>query len=102
MGEFICIRANEQIEPLLLFYILNLDIYKELLNREKRGQTAHIYPKDISKIPIVLPDKDLQNEWIKHIKDIIEKADFLEKEADEEEKKAVKKVREILLGEETR
>ena len=102
VGEFICIRANEQIEPLLLFYILNLDIYKELLNREKRGQTAHIYPKDISKIPIVLPDKDLQNEWIKHIKDIIEKADFLEKEADEEEKKAVKKVRGILLGEETR
>lgn len=102
VGEFICIRANEQIEPLLLFYILNLDIYKELLNREKRGQTAHIYPKDISKIPIVLPDKDLQNEWVKHIKDIIDKADFLEKEADEEEKKAVKKVREILLGEETR
>lgn len=102
VGEFICIRANEQIEPLLLFYILNLDIYKELLNREKRGQTAHIYPKDISKIPIVLPDKDLQNEWVKYIKDIIEKADFLEKEADEEEKKAVKKVRKILLGEETR
>lgn len=102
VGELICIRANEQIEPLLLFYILNLDIYKELLNREKRGQTAHLYPKDISQIPIVVPDKDLQNELVEHIKGIIEKVDFLEKEADEEEKIAVTKVKEILLGEKMR
>lgn len=102
VGELICIRANEQIDPLLLFYILNLDIYKELLNREKRGQTAHIYPKDISQIPIVVPDKDLQNELVEHIKGIIEKVFFLEKEADEAEKIAVTKVKEILLGEKMR
>ena len=56
VGELLCIRVNE--EKLLsnyLFSLLNTKYYKILINREKTGQTSHIYPKDVESIKIPLP-----------------------------------------------
>ena len=68
VGEFLCVRAFKQYQK-YLFVILNTDIYKTLINREKRGQTSHIYPSDIKKIEIPILPKEIQAE-------IIEKIDF--------------------------
>ena len=32
-----------------------------LLNREKRGQTSHLYPSDLKNLLIPLPEIDVQN-----------------------------------------
>lgn len=100
MGELICVRANQRINPLLLFYILKLDLYKELLNREKRGQTAHIYSGDISKIRIPVPTREKQMEMIKKIEKIIQETERLEYEGAEIIKSAKLKAEKILLEDE--
>jgi len=98
VGELICVRANQLIEPLLLFSILSLNIYKDLLNREKRGQTAHIYPKDISKILIPIPDKNTQIKMVNFISDTFERIELIEKESAAIFKEAEMRVQELLLG----
>lgn len=100
VGEFICVRANNLIDPILLFYILKLDIYKELLNREKRGQTAHIYSKDISKIPVPVPKQEKQLEMVNMIMNVQQKVSELENKASEVVDFAKLEVAKILLGDE--
>lgn len=80
VGELICIRANEHCNPLYLFSVLSTYMYKTLLNREKRGQTSHIYPRDIKKIRIPLPPINVQNDIAQHIAEIKFKANSLRKE----------------------
>ena len=41
---------------------MNTEIYKILINREKSGQTPHIYGRDIAKIHIPLPPIERQIE----------------------------------------
>ena len=36
-------------------------IYKTLLNREKRGQTSHLYSQDVKQISIPVPPIEKQN-----------------------------------------
>lgn len=98
VGEFICVRANSLINPLLLFYILKLDIYKELLNREKRGQTAHIYPKDISKVLIPVPEPERQLEMVKVLERVQQEANELENKALNVVNFAKLEVAKIILG----
>jgi len=100
VGELICIRTiKEQCNPMYLFSLLNLDIFKTLLNREKTGQTSHIYGKDIKKIKIPLPDIDMQNDIAKHIENLRKKAEQLQNEALETLQNAKLEVENIILGE---
>ena len=56
VDELICVKANSSLcNPNFLFTLLNTEVFKILINREKSGQTSHIYGKDISKIQIPLP-----------------------------------------------
>lgn len=96
VGELICVRANSIINSLVLFHILNLDIYKKLLNREKRGQTAHIYPNDISKIFIPIPDN--QDEIEEKIRFIQTQANALANEAQSSIALAKQQIEKVLLG----
>jgi len=99
VGELICIRVIEELcNPMYLFSLLNLEIYKTLLNREKTGQTSHIYGKDIKKIKIPIPHIDKQNEIAKHIQSIRDKAKRLKKEAKHDLENAKSEVERIILG----
>lgn len=56
VGELICVRANPaKALPEYLFGFLSSRVGYLLLNREKRGQTSHIYPEDIRNIALPLP-----------------------------------------------
>ncbi|MFA5831824.1 MAG: restriction endonuclease subunit S [Candidatus Paceibacterota bacterium] len=56
VGELICVRANpEKILPEYLFGFLSSRVGYLLLNREKRGQTSHIYPEDVKNIILPVP-----------------------------------------------
>ncbi|OGG41674.1 hypothetical protein A3A21_02930 [Candidatus Jorgensenbacteria bacterium RIFCSPLOWO2_01_FULL_45_25b] len=63
VGELICVRANpEKVLPEYLFGFLSSGVGYFLLNREKRGQTSHIYPEDIKSILLPVPSlKDQKN-----------------------------------------
>lgn len=56
VGELICVRANTgKILPEYLFGFLSSKVGYLLLNREKRGQTSHIYPEDVRSISLPIP-----------------------------------------------
>ena len=99
VGELLCIRVNE--EKLLsnyLFSLLNTKYYKILINREKTGQTSHIYPKDIENIKIPLPPLEKQNEIATHISQIRNKANTLKQEGKEILEQAKQEVEQMILG----
>lgn len=100
VGELICIRANKEIcNPMYLFSLLNTKLYKDLLNREKTGQTSHIYPKDIKHIFIPVPPLNMQNEIEAHITEIRNQAKQLQKQAKAGLEQAKKEVEAMILGE---
>ena len=100
VGELICIRTIKELcNPMYLFSLLNLDIFKTLLNREKTGQTSHIYGKDIKHIKIPLPSIQKQNDIAKHIQSIRDRAKQLQDEAKLELENAKKEVERLILGE---
>jgi type I restriction enzyme M protein len=99
VGELICIRTIKELcNPMYLFSLLNIDIYKILLNREKTGQTSHIYGKDIKKIKIPLPPIEKQNEMAEHIQKIRDTAKQLKTEAVQDFKNAKLEVEKMILG----
>ena len=62
VAELMCIRVNQEIvNPYYLLQLLSTRTFFRLVNREKRGQTSHIYPRDIRKIRIPVPDLEVQN-----------------------------------------
>jgi len=100
VGELICIRANNSIcNPMYLFSLLNMEIYKVLLNREKTGQTSHIYPSDIKHINIPLPSLEKQTQIANHIVVIRNQAKQLQQQAKTELEQAKKQVEAMILGE---
>ena len=100
VGELICIRADEKtIKSELLFSVLNLDIFKILINREKRGQTSHIYPQDIRNICIPIPPMDIQNDIVEYIQQIRDEAKKLESEANLVLENAKQEIEKMILGE---
>jgi len=100
VGELICIRAIKELcNPMYLFSLLNLDILKTLLNREKTGQTSHIYGKDIKHIKIPLPPIEKQNEIAQHIQAIRDKVKQLQDEAKKALDEAKNEVERLILGE---
>ena len=99
VGELLCIRVNE--EKLLsnyLFSLLNTKYYKILINREKTGQTSHIYPKDIENIKIPLPPLEKQNEIAVHISQIRSKTNVLMQQGKEILEQAKQEVERMILG----
>ena len=69
VAELMCIRVNESIvNPYFLVQILSTDMYYLLVNRERRGQTSHIYPRDIKKIKVPVPEMKMQNQQARKYK----------------------------------
>ncbi|CAA6814143.1 MAG: Type I restriction-modification system, specificity subunit S (EC [uncultured Sulfurovum sp.] len=100
VGELICIRTiPESCNPMYLFSLLNLEIYKSLLNREKTGQTSHIYGRDIKNIKIPSPPIEKQNEIAQHIEEMRKQAKQLQEEAKKVLESAKRYVEEMILGE---
>lgn len=100
VGELINIRADtEKINPYYLLAILKLHEYYLFVNREKRGQTSHLYPADLGKVKIPLPSLLIQNKIADEVKRRMQKAKQLQKEAKEELEKAKQEVEKIILGE---
>ncbi len=100
VGELICVRVNEtKCNSMFLFSLLNTELYKNLLNREKTGQTSHIYGKDIKKIKIPLPSIEKQNAIAQHISELHIKAKTLLEEANHSILEAKLEVEKIILGE---
>ena len=56
VAELMCLRVNREIvNPYYLLQLLMTGTYYRLVNRERRGQTSHIYPRDIWQIKIPVP-----------------------------------------------
>lgn len=99
VGELICVRADmSKLHPMYLFSLLNTELFKTLINREKTGQTSHVYGKDIKHIKLPLPLVEKQNEIAEHIQSIRIKAKQLQSEATEALEKAKKEVEQMILG----
>lgn len=66
VGELIIIRADpEKILPEYLITYLRLSVVQEQIRRMVKGQSAHLYPKDLVGLDVVLPPVDLQQEIAK-------------------------------------
>lgn len=99
VGELINIRPNtEKINPYYLLAILKLNEYYFLVNREKRGQTSHLYPEDLGNVKIPLPSLAIQNKIAEEVKTRIKKTEQLQKEAEEIVEKAKQEVEKMILG----
>lgn len=98
VGELICVRVNEKYNSMFLFSLLMLDIFKTLINREKTGQTSHVYGKDIKSIVIPLPPIEKQNEIAVHISNIRAQAKLLQEEAAQILATAKTEIERMILG----
>ena len=77
---------------------MRLGEYHQLINREKRGQTSHIYPNDLEKIKIPLADKGKQDTIAQEFKNRLSKAEELKNEASRDLEEAKKQVEEMILN----
>jgi len=84
VGELINIRANKSIvNPYYLLQLLNTERYYLLINREKRGQTSHLYPRDLKNILVPVPeDIAIQNKNANNYKSNYEEYTKLIKKAE--------------------
>jgi type I restriction enzyme S subunit len=98
VGELICVRANEKVNSIFLFSLLKTDIYKTLINREKTGQTSHVYGKDLKKILIPLPDKQIQDKISTQINDKQEQIKTLQADAKRILDEAKQEVEKMIIG----
>lgn len=63
VGELIIIRANPQlIVPEYLITYLRLAVVQEKIRKMVKGQTAHLYPRDLVHLEVVLPPREIQEE----------------------------------------
>ncbi len=98
VGELLCIRANNYTNPMYLYSLLSTGIYKTLLNREKRGQTSHLYAQDVKQVLIPIPPFDKQNIIAGHIEEIRLKAKALQAEGKIILEEAKRKVEHMIIG----
>ena len=99
VGELVRISTNSNLcDSSFLFSLLKTKPFKALLNREKRGQTSHLYPDDIRHIYVPLPPLDKQKEIANHITLIRQKAQALKNKTMIELALASKGIEEILLN----
>lgn len=99
VGELICVRANNNIIlNSYLFSVLKTDIFKTLINRRKTGQTSHVYPRDIRKIEVPVPNMTKQQEIVEHIDHIRSTAASLQQEANDILVSAKQQIENMILG----
>lgn len=99
VGELICIRVNvSKYDAMFLFSLLNLSVYKDLINREKTGQTSHIYAKDIQHVKIPLPPLEKQKEIAAKISKIRHEAKRLQEDGANILANAKIRVEQMILG----
>ena len=84
IGELIRLRPNiDRINPYYLTLYLNSIIGRYMLNYSVRGQTVHLYPKDIEFLPILLPPQKIQDSISNKLKQAIEAKIEAEKKREE-------------------
>lgn len=100
VGELIIIRPNpEKIVPDYLLSFLKLPLVQEQIIRMVKGQSAHLYPKDLKKLDIILPSKDTQEEIAKLNRDSQMGFNKRVKDAMIDLKKAKTQISELILKE---
>jgi len=52
VAEIITIKAKTDINPYVLLLFMRSQVGYELIQRQVKGQTSHLYPKDVKKIKI--------------------------------------------------
>ncbi|MFH1890897.1 MAG: restriction endonuclease subunit S, partial [Candidatus Kuenenbacteria bacterium] len=99
VGELINVRANsEKCLSEYLFSFLSSHYIFILINREKRGQTSHLYSDDLKNLLIPLPPLTVQKKIVDKLKFSRTQAQKLKNEANNNLQKAKAKVEEIILG----
>ncbi len=98
VGELLCIRAKEYVNSMYLYSLLSTRIYKTLLNREKRGQTSHLYSNDIKHICIPIPPIDKQNSIAEYIEKLRSRAKALREEGKNILENAKREVERMIIG----
>ena len=99
VGELINVRANPEIcLSEYLFSFLASSFAFVLINREKRGQTSHLYPDDLKDLIVPVPPLAVQNKIVEKINSCYSQAQKLKDEANNNLQKAKEKVEQIILG----
>lgn len=98
VGELLCIRAGKNINSMYLYSLLSTTLYKTLLNREKRGQTSHLYSQDVKRILVPVPPIEKQNEIAEHITTIRLRAKALHEEGKTILEKAKREVEQMIIN----
>jgi restriction endonuclease S subunit len=99
VGELIIIRANPQkISPDYLITFLRLPIVQEQIRLMVKGQSAHLYPRDLINLDVILPSKEIQEEIAKLNRDA--QKEFLKKmkEAKENLIKTREQIKDVILN----
>ena len=98
VGELVRISADvNKCDSSFLFSVLKTSLFMSLLNREKRGQTSHLYPNDVRHLIFPIPPLDKQKEIAEHITGIRQQAQQLKDKTKDLLKKASEEIEKILL-----
>ena len=98
VGELLCVRASETVNSMYLYSVLSTKVYKTLLNREKRGQTSHLYAQDVKQLFVPIPPIAKQNCIAKHIEELRTRAKALQAEGKVILEDAKRKVEQMIIG----
>lgn len=98
VGELLCIRSQKSVNSMYLYSLLSTTLYKTLLNREKRGQTSHLYSQDVKQILVPIPPIEKQNDIAEHIKSIRLQAKILQKEGTTILENAKREIERMIIG----
>jgi len=98
VGELINVRANPEVcLSEYLFSFLASSFAFVLINREKRGQTSHLYPDDLKNLIVPVPPLDVQKKIVDKLKFYRTQAQKLKDEASNNLQKAKEQVERIIL-----
>lgn len=99
VGELIGIRSNPKLcESYYLFAFLASRIAFVLINREKRGQTSHLYPDDFEKLPVPTPSRQVQHRIATEVKRRMAESDRLRATATKTFDESKQEIEAMLLG----
>ncbi len=63
VGELIIIRVNPTlVVPEYLITFLRLPVVQEKIRKMVKGQTAHLYPRDLIHLEVIIPPREIQEE----------------------------------------
>lgn len=97
VGELLCVRSQKSVNSMYLYSLLSTTLYKTLLNREKRGQTSHLYSQDVKQILVPIPPIEKQNDIAEHIENIRLQAKILQKDGSTILENAKREVEQMII-----